>query len=183
MFPIRLYQCIRLSMGVRVAPDIAQHVITHILSGLNITEYMDDCGIWTDGSFEEHMDLVDQVLWRLDDNGMKCNPVKCDWDVEETDFLGYWMTHNAVKPMKKKIDAILKMDRPRNPTWARSFIRAVDYYKFLWPRLAHVLALLNDLTGQKEFRWDPRNQSLFDEMKDIIASDCINVYPAYTSPF
>ena len=78
---------------------------------------------------------------------MKCNPLKCDWAVEETDFLGYWMTLNAVKTMKKKIDAILKLDRPRNLTETRSFIGTVNYYKSLWPRRAHALASHNEITG------------------------------------
>ena len=103
--------------------------------------------------------------------------------MEKTDFLGYWMTPNAVKPMKKKFDAILKIGRLRNPTEARSFIGAVNYYKSLWPRRVHVLDPLNEQTGQKTFEWDPGKQLAFEEMKAIMAFNCINVYPDYVKPF
>ena len=129
--PYGLFFHTMLAMGVKVSPDVAQEIITKILNGLDIVSYIDDCGIWTDSTFKQHMELVNKVLLQLVDAGMKCNPLKCDWAVEETDFLGYWMTPDAVKPMKKKFDAILKIGRLRNPTEARSFIGAVNYYKSL----------------------------------------------------
>ena len=76
-------------MGVKVCPDIAQSMIMKILDGLDIEAYIDDLGIWTKISFDEHLSVVDRVLKHLAENGMKCNPLKCKWVVKETDFLGY----------------------------------------------------------------------------------------------
>ena len=181
--PYGLFRYKRLAMGVKVSPDVAQSMITEIMAGLDCVSYIDDCGIWTDTTFEQHMELVGKVLSRLVDAGMKCNPLKCDWAVEETDFLGYWMTPTAIKPMKKKVEAVLKMQRPKNKTEARSFIGAVNYYKSLWPRRAHLLAPLSELTGNKPFSWDDRKQRAFDAMKALMASNCINKYPDYTKTF
>ena len=89
---------------------------------------------------------------------MKFNHLKCDWVVQETDFLGFWMTPNSVKLMKKKIDAVLKMSQPQNNTQAQSFIGAVNFYRSLWPCRAHVLALLTELTGNKPFIWTESHQ-------------------------
>ena len=114
---------------------------------------------------------------------MKCNPLKCNWAVQETDFLGHWMTPDCIKPMKKKVDAILKIDCPRSPTQAQSFIGAVNFYRSLWPRRAHVLAPLAELTGEKPFSWSDEKAKAFKEMKAILASDCINAYPDYRYPF
>ena len=66
--------------------------------------------LFTDKSFEHHLELIDKLLSKLAEAGMKCNPLKCAWTVQETSFLGYWMTPTAVKPMKSKVNAILKMD-------------------------------------------------------------------------
>ena len=68
------------------------------------------------GTFDEHLKVVDLVLSQLQANNMKCNPLKCEWFVKETDFLGFWMTPEGIKLWKKRIDAILKMDRPGNNT-------------------------------------------------------------------
>ena len=112
---------------------------------------------------------------------MKVNPLKCNWAVQETYFLGYWMTPTAVKPMKKKIDAVLKMEPPKNKGEARSFIRVVNFYKSLWP--AHLLDPLAELTCNKPFWWTPVHQQAFLEMKALLASDCINAYPNYNKDF
>ena len=97
-------------------PDLAQAVIIEIVHDIDVDAYMDDCMLFTDKDFAHHVDLIDKLLTTLAEAGMKCNPVKCAWAVHETNFLGYWITPTTVKPMKKKIDAFLKVDHPQNCT-------------------------------------------------------------------
>lgn len=47
-----------------------------ILKDLDVKGYIDDCGLWSNGSFEEHLELVDEVVGQLVTNGMKRNPLK-----------------------------------------------------------------------------------------------------------
>ena len=168
------YSYNRLPMGVKISPDVGIP---------NCCCYIDDLGIWTYGSFDDHLAVVDLVLSRLHANNMKCNPLKCEWFVKETDFLGFWMTPEGIKPWKKRIDAILNMDRPKNNTDVCAFIGAVNHYKSLWPRRAHVLAPLAELTGRGTFRWTPRHDKAFKEMKAIITADAMNAFPNYSIPF
>jgi len=139
------YAYTRLPMGVKISPDVAQAHMTEMLQGITCSVYMDDVGIWTNGSFDQHLEILDKVMSRFHQNNMKCNPLKCSWAVKETDFLGYWMTPSGIKPWKKRIEAILQMDRPRSNTDVRAFIGAVNHYKSLWPRRSHVLAPLDQL--------------------------------------
>ena len=154
--PYGSFQYTRLAMGIKVSPHVAQDMITKFLNRLDIVAYIGNCGVWTDPTFELHMELVGKVLEQLVEAGMKCNPLKCSWAIEESDFLGYWMTPTAMKPMKNKIGAVLQMDRPYDKIEAQSFIGVVNYYKSLWPRRANILAPLGELTGTKPFKWDDK---------------------------
>ena len=74
--PYGLFCYTRLAMGIKVSPDVAQSMITEILEGLEVVAYIDYNGIWTDSTFEQHLDVVEQVLKCLLAAGMKCNPLK-----------------------------------------------------------------------------------------------------------
>ena len=96
--PFGLYRYAQLPMGVLESLDIAQEFMENLLRDLleEIVVYIDDILV-TDHDWKSHLVLF-----------------KCEWAVQETDFLGHWMTPSGIKPWKKKVDAIIRMERLQN---------------------------------------------------------------------
>jgi len=162
------YKYTRLPMRLKCSPDFTQEVMENILRGIaNSYVYLDDVGIFSN-TWEHHMDLLDEIVYRLTANGFTVNPLKCEWAVQETDWLGYWLTPIGLKLWRKKIEVILHLDRPRTPKALSSFIEAVNFYRDMWPSRAHVLKPLTDksaLNERDKLNWTDEMQTAFVRMK------------------
>ena len=157
----------------------------HILQGvMDADVYIDDIGCFGK-SWKQHLQVLEQVMTHLQDNSFSVNPRKCEWAVQETDFLGYWLTPNGLKPWRKKIDTILRLQRPRTVKDLRSFISAITYYRTMFPKRAHILPPLTALTSQKSgnVAWSAACQHAFDTIKAILSLDMLLSYPDHNKPF
>ena len=81
------------------------------------------------------------------------------------------------------MDAILQLDRLKTIKHIRAFLRAVDYYRDIWPRRAHVLKLPTDKYGTKTFVLTDEMEKAFKEMKSLMAMDCLRQYPNHNLGF
>jgi transposase InsO family protein len=183
--PYGNFKYCRLPMGIKQSPDFAQEIMEDTLRDIKECDvYIDDIGAFN-STWEEHLVTLEHVLTRLQDNNFTINPLKCEWGVQETDWLGYWLTPNGLKPWKKKIEAILNMEHPRNVKEVRSFIGAVTFYRDMFPHRSHILTPLTELTKKPKakFIWTPEAQKSFAQMKAIIAKDVLIRYPDHNEEF
>ena len=111
--PYGLYRYRVLPLGIMQSPDFCQKTMEHVLQGiLDADVYIDDIGCFGK-SWEQHLQVLEQVVTHLQENSFSVNPCKCEWAVQETDFQGYWLTPNRLEPWHKKIDTILRLQCPR----------------------------------------------------------------------
>eukprot|EP00978_Attheya_sp_CCMP212_P022527 scaffold67261_cov43-Attheya_sp.AAC.2 len=90
--PFGLYHYKPLPMGVTPAPDIAQEIMDELFRLIKECDvYIDDVGVFIN-DFGEHLKSLDEILMILQEHGFTINPDKCEWAVQETDWLGYWLT-------------------------------------------------------------------------------------------
>ena len=182
--PFGLYRYKKLPMGICQSPDIAQEVMEKVVKDIcdDIEVYIDDIGIFSK-DWTSHIDVLDKVCSRLQSKGFSVNILKCEFGVKESDFLGHWLTPTGVKPLRKKIQGILDMQKPTDIGQLRSFLGLVTYYRDMWPRRSHILAPLTELIGTKEYVWGERQQKAFLQMKAVIAKDTLLAYPDHNLPF
>jgi hypothetical protein len=93
--PFGKYTYLRLSMGLKCSLDIAQAAMENVLSDIEDAGiYVDDVGAFS-SNWEHHINFLATILRQLHENGFIINPLKCEWAIKETDWLGYCLHHEA----------------------------------------------------------------------------------------
>jgi len=179
----------RAPMGCRNSPAFAQSIIEDTLRDIDGVEvYIDDVGVWSN-DWNSHVEVLSKIFAALESKGFAVNPLKCEFGVEESDFLGHWLTPQGVKPWSKKVEAVLAMERPKNASQVRTFVGMINWYRDFWPRRAHLLSpftkLQNGLDGNKKapIVWTEELEKCFQEVKAVVARDALLAFPNHNEPF
>jgi hypothetical protein len=142
--PFGKYKYLRLPVELKCSLDIAQTAMENVLSDIEDANiYIDDVSVFS-RDCNHHVNLLATFYANYAKYGFTVNPLKCEWAVKETGWLGNWLATRGLKPRKKKIDAILHLDHPCNAMELCMFIGCVNYYRDMWPSCAHILKPLTD---------------------------------------
>ena len=115
VLPWGKYEYQRLPMGLCNSPDIFQEKISTLMDGLEyVRAYIDDLLCITKGSWRDHLEKLEEVLKRVSRAGLKVNAKKSFFGRNELEYLGYWITRTGIMPIAKKVEAILRIDPPKN---------------------------------------------------------------------
>ncbi len=86
-------------MGFAGLADIFQAEIRNPMATLGyVRAYIDNLLVITKGSLDDHLDKLKQVFIRLHDAGLKINATKSILCAQETEYLGYILTRDGIKP-------------------------------------------------------------------------------------
>jgi hypothetical protein len=76
--------------------------------------YIGDLLVITKGNLDDHLDKLKQVFIRLCNAGLKINATKSVFCAQDTEYLGYILTRDCIKPQPKKVQSILALNPPNN---------------------------------------------------------------------
>ena len=179
------YEYQRLPMGLCNSPDIFQEKMSELLTGLDTVRfYIDDILHITKGSFEDHLEKLDEIFHRLDAVGLKINFGKSSFATHSLDYLGYHISREGITPIPKKVEAIRAIRTPKTRKQLRSFLGMINFYRDMWSQRASLLAPLSALTSNKvPFIWKEEHQQAFDSVKRTLAREVLCAYPDFNKPF
>ena len=127
--------------------------------------YINDMVVKTK-KMENHLEGLRAVFNRLRKYDLKINPLKCAFGVTFGKFLGFTVQHGGIEVYQSKINAIQKMQPPKN----------LKKFRSLQGNLAYIRRFISNLAGRCQpfsrlmkreapFVWDQACQNAFDSIK------------------
>ena len=180
----RLYEYKRLPQGMSISPGAFQSVMMeifgkHIFKGIIV--FVDDVLVYSKTK-EEHFNLLKIVFNRLKLAGMKLSPEKSIFGVPEVDYLGYSINSKGYRPLKGKVDTILKLEPPKTKTELKSFVGMLTFYGTSLPLLQYTLEPLHKISGSNsKFVWGNEQQVAFEKAKEILTNCAHLAFPSENS--
>ena len=136
--------------------------------------YLDDVLIYTDGSLDDHINHVRQVLQRLLENGLYVKLKKCEFHVQETKFLGFIISPDGIAIDPDRIATIVDWPTPKSQYNILVFLGFANFYRrFVEAYSRVVLPLTNLLRKSQRFLWTKWAQEAFDTLKKLFTNASI----------
>ncbi|KAI5725500.1 hypothetical protein M8J77_016303 [Diaphorina citri] len=170
--PFGRYRYCRLPFGIKSAPEFFQKKLSSILVGLrNVIVHMDDILVWGT-NISDHNICLQQVMERLRQHGVTLNGEKSVFYQTSVDYLGHTISPHGIKPTKERIEAILKLDVPRNQKELRSYLGVIGFILKYIPCSHDLLKPMYDLLkGDSEWFWGPDQQKSLENLQCVLKKD------------
>ncbi|KAJ0854941.1 putative nucleotidyltransferase, Ribonuclease H [Helianthus annuus] len=139
--------------------------------------FIDDILIYSK-SKAEHAQHLHLVLELLQGNRLYAKFSKCEFWLEEVQFLGHIINSQGIHVDPAKIEAVKSWVTPKNPFEVRSFLGLAGYYRrFIegFPKIAVPLTALTD--KDKPFIWGTLQESAFQTFKHMLCNAPILTLP------
>ena len=145
-----------------------QKTMDEILQGIPRTIcYIHDILV-TGSSDAEHLEILNKVLQRLQDHGVRVKQNKCIFFSKSMEYLGHSLDAESKHAMSDKYDAIQNAPTPKNMQELRSFLGLLNYYRKFLPNIASILHPLNELLrANKLWEWTSEQAQAFQKAKNV----------------
>ena len=166
----------RLPFGVLSAPEIFQHTMESLLSGIpNVLVYLDDT-LFTGPTQEQHVNNLHEVLGHFCQAGLRLKKQKCQFLVKSVDYLGYTVDQQGIHP--SKVETVKAAPNPKNLTEElKAYLGLLIYYGKFLLNLANLLATLYQLLRKDvKWNWGDQEQQSFNKSKEMLTSIALLVH-------
>ena len=180
--PMGRYCFKRLPFGISCASEIFQRVMNDLLKGTGAIVWQDDILI-SGKTLEEHDRMLDEVMKRIEESGLKLNKAKCVFRKSCLRYVGHMFSKDGVSPDDSKVQAIVNLKPPENIAELRSVLGMVKYLGRYLPNLATVIAPMNELLCKNtEFKWGYVQDEAFKRIKQMICDSPVLAYYDVNKP-
>ncbi|GBG78599.1 hypothetical protein CBR_g27824 [Chara braunii] len=145
------FEWLVMPFGLTNAPAFFQAAMTTEFRHMQdrfVLIYLDDILVYS-RSLDEHVEYLRTVLERLRQTKYKANHDKCEFARQELEYLGHYVTPQAIRPLADKIEALRVWPEPTNTTDVRSFMGLAGYYQRFITEYSRIVAPMTRLQSPK----------------------------------
>ena len=125
----------------------------------------------------DHERKVEALLERCEKIGIKLNREKTEMRKKEVAFLGHKITSKGLEIDKDKVEAIVKMEAPKNVKEVQRFAGVVNYLARFLPQLSEIMEPIRILTlKDRAFVWGKKQDEAFTEIKTKVTQAPVLAY-------
>ena len=145
--------------------------------------YIDNLNIFSK-DFEEYLNHLNKVFCQIRNANLKLNPEKCNFCRRELPFLEHVITEEGISPDPSTIQKIKDFPQSRTIKELHSFLELAGYYrKFVKGFSQITISLFKLLRNQELFIWTVEQEEAFQQIKQILSTASILIYPDFTKKF
>ncbi|XP_027915077.1 uncharacterized protein LOC114174433 [Vigna unguiculata] len=135
-------------------------------------------------SQDEHVEHLRVVLGILREHKLYGKLLKCEFWLEEVQFLGHVISAQGIAVDPAKIETVVKWERPQTVTAVRSFLGLVSYYRHFVEGFSKMVSPLTQLTKKDQpFSWIDECEVCFEDIKRRLTIAPILAIPDTTKTF
>ena len=176
--PFGLFEFLQMPFGLKNAAQAFQRLMDTACRGLSfVFVYLDDILIFSQ-SQEEHEAHLRQLFGRLQEHGLVISLSKCQFGVNEIDFLGHRVNQQGVFPLPEKVDAIRSFPRPTTVKQLQEYLGMVNFYHRFVPSAAALMQPLYKAIDMKHklLVWTSELDAAFRQSKEALAKATMLVH-------
>lgn len=144
--------------------------------------FFDDILVYSE-NWESHLQHLETVLLTLLENQLYAKYSKCNFGLQEIEYLGHIVSASGVQMEKSKIEAIMKWPVPTNLKQLRGFLGLSGYYRRFISHYASIAHALTELLKKDAFQWTIDAQKAFEELKTRITTAPVLRLPDFSKQF
>jgi len=147
-------------------------ILKHEPLGTTIRVYMDDIGIATRTTLDDHQHAVSDILRVAQLHNLYFKPEKCLFHSSSMDYLGVILEKGVTRMDPAKIAGVDTWPIPKTVTDVRKALRFFNFYRPFIRDFAFIARPLHRLTRKDcEWRWGTEEQNTFDALRKCVTTE------------
>ena len=134
--------------------------------------------------FEDHLKHLELVFSKLREHKLKLKISKCHFAQAETNYLGFVVNGQGIRPHPNKVQSIQDLPTPTSVRDVRAFLGMCSYFRRTIPNFSKTAEALIVLARKyARFNWNDKCEKSYQDLKANLTKVPLLGYPDISSNF